>query len=104
MTCHWCGDDHGVEQLCGRGQRAMTRRSFLFLAGAGTAGLLIAPPSLVVVEPWEVPSMVYHHGRHNIGQVVAEAWIKAVGQRPEDNIFSRSTFRLAIAEGLRKRP
>jgi hypothetical protein len=81
----------------------MTRRSFLFLAGAGTAGLLVAPPSLVVVEPWEVPQMVYHHGHPSFGMLVAEAWNKAIGERPEDNLFSDRAFGRAMRTIMRAR-
>lgn len=42
MTCHWCGDHHGADQLCQRAQRGMTRRSFFHLFGAGVAGAMIA--------------------------------------------------------------
>lgn len=42
MTCQWCGDRHGVDQLCAKAQRGMTRRSFCFLFGAGIAGLTLA--------------------------------------------------------------
>ena len=42
MTCPWCGDRHGVDQLCQRAQRGMTRRSFCFLFGAGVAGAVVA--------------------------------------------------------------
>jgi len=41
-TCQWCGDRHGVDQLCQRAQRGLTRRSFCFLFGAGVAGALVA--------------------------------------------------------------
>jgi len=40
MPCQWCGDNHGVDQLCRRAQRGMTRRSFCFLFGAGVAGVM----------------------------------------------------------------
>lgn len=36
-NCQWCGDEHGVDQLCQRAKRGMTRRSFCFLFGAGIA-------------------------------------------------------------------
>ena len=42
MTCQWCGELHGADQLCQRAQRGMTRRSFCFLFGAGVAGLALA--------------------------------------------------------------
>lgn len=44
MTCHWCGDTHGTDQLCQRAERGMTRRSFCFLFGAGIAGLALDKP------------------------------------------------------------
>lgn len=43
MACHWCGDEHGVDQLCQRAQRGMTRRSFCFLFGAGIVGYALPP-------------------------------------------------------------
>lgn len=42
MACHWCGERHGVDQLCQRAQRGMTRRSFGFLFGAGLAASMMA--------------------------------------------------------------
>jgi hypothetical protein len=39
VSCDWCGDAHGPERLCGRAHKALTRRSFCFLFGAGMVGL-----------------------------------------------------------------
>lgn len=42
-VCEWCGETHDRSALCARvAARGMTRRSFLFLAPAGTAGLVLA--------------------------------------------------------------
>lgn len=51
-TCQWCGDRHGVDQLCQRAQRGMTRRSFCFMFGAGVAGAMVA--AAAPVEGWYV--------------------------------------------------
>lgn len=42
MACEWCGEEHGVDRLCHRAQRGMTRRSFCFLFGAGIIGAAVA--------------------------------------------------------------
>lgn len=47
MTCSWCGDHHGVDRLCQRAQRGVTRRSFFGILSAGAAGAVIAS-----VIPW----------------------------------------------------
>jgi hypothetical protein len=56
-TCSCCGDRHGVDQLCARAQRGMTRRSFCFLFGAGVAGLAIAGPVVAQASWPPTPSM-----------------------------------------------
>ena len=38
--CYWCGDQHARDQLCQRAQRGLTRRSFCFLFGAGSAAVV----------------------------------------------------------------
>lgn len=39
--CAWCGDYHSPERLCQRAQVGTSRRSFMFLFGAGVAGLAL---------------------------------------------------------------
>ena len=41
-NCDWCGDTHDPTDLCQRAQRAVTRRSFCFLFGAGIVGAIAA--------------------------------------------------------------
>ena len=53
MTCQWCDERHGADQLCQRAQRGMTRRSFCFLFGAGLAGAALATKP-AAVESWYV--------------------------------------------------
>lgn len=48
IECQWCGDVHEIDRLCARAQHGMTRRSFLFMAGAGLAAA--AMPTLPNVE------------------------------------------------------
>ena len=97
-SCRWCGDDHGVDELCGRGQRAMTRRSFLFLTTSAVIAAAVAP-----AWPWqEYPSMVYHHAQPNIGQLVAEEWNRIIGTAPIDNIFDEP-FKVLMERALTKR-
>jgi hypothetical protein len=58
MTCQWCGDRHGADQLCQRAQRGMTRRSFFGLFGAGVAGAVVAsalPWPMATSGPLTVP-------------------------------------------------
>lgn len=56
--CRWCGDDHGVDKLCQRAQRGMTRRSFFGLLGAGAAGLVLAPELSFVPPPAALPTLM----------------------------------------------
>ena len=56
MICEWCGDDHPVDRLCQRAQRGMTRRSFLWLFGAGVAtGLVGGLPTGAIRLPNSAP-------------------------------------------------
>jgi len=101
MTCKWCGDDHGVEQLCGRGQRAMSRRSFLFLTGAGVAGLVLAPSLPEVMQfQYRVVFGQFTIANPGVGQLVAEAWNRIVGDGPHDNIFTDHHFARLMRDEL----
>jgi len=53
MTCQWCGDCHGPDRLCARAERGLTRRSFLFLFGAGLAAA--SGSSLAEAGPYQFP-------------------------------------------------
>ena len=99
-TCRWCGEPHAVEKLCARAQRGMTRRSFLFLTGAGVAGMALAPslPPL-----FEHKAFVGQFSVHpNIGQIVALVWNEVIGE-PADNIFMDRHFGRLMREGLNQR-
>ena len=106
MTCAWCGDDHGVDALCARAQRGLTRRSFIFLSSAAIVGAMMPAPATELVQ------MVYHppHGnRHLIGQIVAEEWNRIIAGRLADNIFNVDAsiyvpMKDALTTRLREKP
>lgn len=58
MTCNWCGDQHGADQLCQRAQLGMTRRSFCFLFGAGIVGATLGGETQVaqIARIFHVPT------------------------------------------------
>jgi hypothetical protein len=102
-TCPWCHDRHDATALCARAQRGLTRRSFLFLTGAGVVGALLAPAADGVAMAFE-PGRFYKAPR--VGQLVAEAWNAAIGPGPADHCFvavSDRHFARLMAEQLRAR-
>jgi hypothetical protein len=85
----------------------MSRRSFLFLAGAGTAGLLLAPslPAIAAPEEVQIWQMSVEGAPRvvpvpNIGQIVAEAWNRIV-QEPADNPFDFN-FERALSTEMKR--
>lgn len=104
MTCKWCGDEHGVEQLCQRAQRGMTRRSFLFLTAAGVAGTIIAP---TLAETLQFTHTVYPPPSGvnvNLGQMVAETWNRIIGDSPGDNLFvEKKLFAKLFADDIKRK-
>lgn len=56
-SCKWCGVSHPVAQLCGAGQRGLTRRSFFFLTGAAVVGMAL--PSIPLPAKRKLTGEVY---------------------------------------------
>lgn len=99
-VCEYCGVVHPVTALCTSAPRGrgMSRRSFLFLAGAGTAGLLLAPS---IAAPQEVTAWQMSVNRCNVGQLVAEAWNNLI-QPPGDNAFEQRYFAVAMSREMKR--
>lgn len=100
--CRWCGDQHPVEALCTRARRGLSRRSFLFLGGAAAVGFVLQP-EIVIAQPqtaWQfsVVEGSFSAVSPNIGQLVADAWNKVIGEAPNDNIFNNGFRELMRAE------
>jgi hypothetical protein len=96
-TCQWCGDRHGVDQLCQRAQRGMTRRSFCFLFGAGVAGAMlptVEQPTMFMGRPIKfvddlgVDAGLHFYNRVNVYLVKSDGSHALIGTFPSDLVRS----------------
>jgi hypothetical protein len=100
-VCEWCGEPHDVGALCTSARPRMSRRSFLFLAGAGTAALVVAPSLPDLLAFGQVPQAGVNQ---NLGWLVAEAWNKVMGDGEPlgSNVFLDQNFVRLMRDELQR--
>jgi hypothetical protein len=71
QECEWCGEPHDQKALCTKAPGRLTRRSFIFLAGAGAVGLALVGPQGAAASPYRVPGAKYDFVK--LGDVILKA-------------------------------